>query len=106
MCNGVGSQVFDWEGRHGGRTTSDNRVFANGVLWVLRSGAHWHDLPERYCKYKNVHPAGGPTARSRSHDPGCHFRIGNAWVHMWGFHVIAPRVMVDTRLVVHDFNIR
>jgi hypothetical protein len=33
------------------------------------------------------------------------FRTGNAWVHMWGFHAITPHVMVDTRLVVHDFNI-
>jgi len=33
-------------------------------------------------------------------------RTGNAWVHMWGFHAIAPHVMVDTRLIVHDFNIR
>jgi transposase len=38
-----------------GRTAADNRVFINGVLWVLRSGAHWHDLPERYGKYKSVH---------------------------------------------------
>jgi hypothetical protein len=34
------------------------------------------------------------------------FRTGNAWVHMWGFHAITPHVMVDTRLVVRDFNIR
>jgi hypothetical protein len=33
------------------------------------------------------------------------FRTGNAWVHMWGFHAITPHVMVDTRLIVHDFNI-
>jgi hypothetical protein len=33
------------------------------------------------------------------------FRTGNAWVHMWAFHAITPHVMVDTRLVVHDFNI-
>ena len=38
-----------------GRTASDNRLFVNGVLWVLRSGARWQDLPERYCKYKTVH---------------------------------------------------
>ena len=38
-----------------GRTALDNRVFVNGVLWVLRSGAHWHDLPERYGKYKSLH---------------------------------------------------
>ena len=34
------------------------------------------------------------------------FRTGNAWVHMWAFHAVTPHVMVDTRLVVHDFNIR
>ena len=34
------------------------------------------------------------------------FRTGNAWVHMWAFHAITPYVMVDTRLIVHDFNIR
>ena len=38
-----------------GRTGSDNRLFVNGVLWVLRSGAHWQDLPERYGKWKTAH---------------------------------------------------
>jgi len=38
-----------------GRSGVDNRVFVNGVLWVLRSGARWSDLPERYGKYKSVH---------------------------------------------------
>jgi transposase len=38
-----------------GRTGADNRLFVNGVLWVLRSGAHWQDLPERYGKSKTVH---------------------------------------------------
>ena len=38
-----------------GRTALDNRQFVNGVLWVLRSGAHWHDLPERYGKWKTTH---------------------------------------------------
>jgi transposase len=40
------------------RVASDeihNRLFVNGVLWVLRSGAHWRDLPERYGKYKSLH---------------------------------------------------
>ena len=38
-----------------GRTGSDNLLFVNGVLWVLRSGAHWHDLPDRYGKWKTAH---------------------------------------------------
>ena len=38
-----------------GRTGADNRLFVNGVLWVLRSGAFWQHLPERYGKWKSVH---------------------------------------------------
>ncbi len=38
-------------GRHG----ADNRLFVDAVLWVLRSGARWSDLPERYGKWKTVH---------------------------------------------------
>ena len=38
-------------GRHG----EDKRLFVNAVLWVLRSGARWSDLPERYGNWKTVH---------------------------------------------------
>ena len=38
-----------------GRPAQNNRQFVNGVLWVLRSGMRWGDLPERYGPYKSVH---------------------------------------------------
>ena len=38
-----------------GQTGRNNRLFVDGVLWVLRSGARWQDLPERHDKWKSVH---------------------------------------------------
>ena len=34
---------------------NDHRVTLNGMLWILRSGAPWRDLPERYGKWKSVY---------------------------------------------------
>jgi transposase len=36
--------------RHRTPAGPDNRLFVNGMLWVLRSGARWQDFPERYGK--------------------------------------------------------
>ena len=38
-----------------GRPWSDRRTVLNGVLWVLRTGAPWQDLPPRYGPYQTVH---------------------------------------------------
>ena len=31
-----------------GRPNDDHRRIVNGILWILRTGAPWRDLPERY----------------------------------------------------------
>ena len=38
-----------------GRNGDDNRRFINGVMWILRTGAPWRDLPESYGGWKNTH---------------------------------------------------
>lgn len=38
-----------------GRPPQEARAICNGVLWVLRTGAPWHDLPERYPPYQSCH---------------------------------------------------
>jgi transposase len=38
-----------------GRPWRDPRDILNGILWVLRTGAPWHDLPERYPPYQTCH---------------------------------------------------
>ena len=38
-----------------GRPWQDTRAVLNGVLWVLRTSAPWHDLPARYPPYQTCH---------------------------------------------------
>ena len=37
-----------------GRTASDNRLFLNAVLWVMRHGGTWRVLPARFGKHDTV----------------------------------------------------
>jgi len=38
-----------------GKPSSDNRTALNGILWVVRSGAPWRDLPERYGSWSTLY---------------------------------------------------
>src|SRR5438105_6325185 len=48
------SKLPSSQGKRGGQY-KDHRVVLNGILWVLRTGAPWRDLPERYGKWKTCH---------------------------------------------------
>ena len=37
-----------------GRPAHDHRTIINGILWMLRTGAPWRDLPERYGPWRTV----------------------------------------------------
>src|SRR5215207_6095009 len=38
-----------------GRPWRDPRDVLDGILWILRTGAPWKDLPERYPPYQTCH---------------------------------------------------
>ncbi len=37
-----------------GRPSNDHRTILNGILWILRTGAPWRDLPEGYGTWEMV----------------------------------------------------
>jgi transposase len=38
-----------------GRRPRDSREILNAILWILRTGAPWKDLPQRYPPYQTCH---------------------------------------------------
>jgi transposase len=38
-----------------GRPRTENRKVLNGLIWLLRSGAPWRDIPERYGPYTTIY---------------------------------------------------
>lgn len=38
-----------------GRPWRDSREVLNGILWILRTGAQWSEMPRRYPPYQTCH---------------------------------------------------
>ncbi|MFZ5570160.1 MAG: transposase, partial [Thermodesulfobacteriota bacterium] len=60
-----------------GRKGRDPRDVMNGILWILRTGAPWKDLPPRYPPYQT-----------------CHRRF-QQWVRQGAFRLIAQKLAQD-----------
>ncbi len=39
---------------HTGKPSKDHRTVINGILWILRTGAPWRDMPEHYGPWESV----------------------------------------------------
>lgn len=48
-------QFFPKKKRKIGRPPLDNKSVLEGILWVLKSGARWKDLPSEYPPYQTCH---------------------------------------------------
>jgi transposase len=67
-------------GRKGtwGGIAKDNRIFINAILWNLRTGAPWRDLPEEYGEWKNTHRR------------FCRWRDKGTWEHLLEHFIDEP----------------
>ena len=55
-----------------GRPWRDPRDVLDGILWVLRTGAPWRDLPPRYPPYQTCHRRFQPWSRDGTIDRVLH----------------------------------
>jgi transposase len=55
-----------------GRPWRAAREVLDGILWILRTGTPWHDLPDRYPPYQTCHRRFQQWVRSRVFDTILH----------------------------------
>ena len=60
-----------------GRKPTDPRQLLDGILWILRTGAPWKDLPQRYPPHQTCH------------------RWFQRWVELGVFRKIAEELVAD-----------
>jgi transposase len=47
-----------------GRPRQDDRAILEGILWILRTGARWQDLPKEFPPYQTCHRRHGEWAEA------------------------------------------
>ena len=64
-----------------GSTGRDNRMFVEGVLWIVRTRAPWRDLPEAFGEWNSVFRRfWGRIFEAMSDDPDFEYLIINSTV--------------------------
>ena len=48
------SPLLSGKATDSGATAKDNRLYFNAVVWIMRTGCPWADLPERFGKSNTV----------------------------------------------------
>ena len=48
------SPLLSGKATDSGVTATDNRLFFNAVVWIMRTGCPWADLPDRFGKANTV----------------------------------------------------
>ena len=71
-----------------GRPRVKPRPILNGILWILRTGAPWKDLPDRYPSYQACHRRFQEWSLNGTlkNTLGPHHNgpvVGRAWPHMF-----------------------
>lgn len=49
------ADLVEAEPKATGRRPKDRRTIVNGIFWILRTGAAWRDLPERFGRWQTVY---------------------------------------------------
>jgi transposase len=77
-----------------GRPAHNNRLFINAVMWILRTGSPWRDLPAEYGDWKNTHRR------------FCRWRDGGVWEKLLQIVIDEPDfewLMIDaSHIKVHQ----
>ncbi|KWW99278.1 Mobile element protein [Carbonactinospora thermoautotrophica] len=53
-----------------GRPRHDDRRVLNGIVWKIRTGVAWRDVPERYGPWQSLSPGSGG-GRPMAPSPAC-----------------------------------
>lgn len=90
-----------------GRPWADARQVLNDVLWILRTGARWSELPDRYPSYQTCHRRYRKWVREGvlekvPEDLDRRDRLDEQLERNWGIEMIAPHKAYRKRPATQD----